>query len=454
MGARVLLVDDHVEMARLLADQLADEGYEVEVADGGAEALRIAGLRPPDVVITDLRMEEIDGLDVLAGIHAIDARTPVLIMTAFGAVESAVEAMRRGAWHYLTKPFHLDEVVLQVERALEGRRLKEDHAALSRLVGAREGLAGLVGNSPPMQRLYDLIERVAPAPLPVLVRGESGTGKELVARALHDRSPRAGHPFVAVNCTTLPDSLLESELFGHIKGAFTGAGNSRKGLFLEADGGTLFLDEIGDMPVALQARVLRVLEDQQIRPVGADSNRTVDVRVVAATHQPLETMVEQGRFRADLLYRLDGITLRIPPLRERREDVPVLAMHALARVRASFPASLARSLSPALLARLAQRPWGGNVRELHQLVRRMAVLATQEVLDLSDLEPTDLGSTGASPVPTAPDGAFMIAEPRPMRQVEDDYLAWVLDRLGGNKTRAAEVLGIDASTIHRRVAKR
>ncbi|HSP81205.1 MAG TPA: sigma-54 dependent transcriptional regulator, partial [Myxococcaceae bacterium] len=334
---RVLVVDDHEEMARLLADHLTDAGYTVDVATSGQEALAVVRGRVLDAVVSDLRMEEVDGFDVLAAVRSVDPTLPVLLMTAFGGVESAVEAMKRGATHYFTKPFRLDEVLLYVQRAIAERRLREENRALRQAAGERSSCAALVGRSAPMRALYELIERVAHSGAPVLVRGESGTGKELVARALHFEGPRRDGPFVAVNCTALPSSLLESELFGHVKGSFTGATTARRGLFLEADGGTLVLDEIGDMAPELQSRLLRVLEDGTVRAVGADASRKVDVRVVAATHQELEARIREGRFRQDLFYRLNVVPLRLPALRERREDIPLLVEHFVARSRQRNP---------------------------------------------------------------------------------------------------------------------
>ena len=453
----VLVVDDHVEMGRMLQDPLQDAGYRVDLAASGAEAQALLRTRVYDAVLTDLRMAEVDGLDVLEAAHRADPDLPVLVMTAFGGVESAVEAMKRGAFHYLTKPFRLDEVLLYLGRALEARALRSENRALRRETQAHaDGLGGLVGSSPAMRALYAQVQRLAPAAAPVLVRGESGSGKELVARALHSEGPRAGRPFVAVNCTALPQALLESELFGHVKGAFTGATGVRRGLFVEADGGTLLLDEMGDMPAELQAKLLRVLEDGEVRAVGADATRTVDVRVVAATHQDLEARIHDGRFRADLFYRLNVVSLHVPPLRERREDVPALAEHFLARAREKNPHSPVRRFAPEALAALAALPWPGNVRELENLVQRLVLLGARDVVDLDALRlhaPT-VADPAAAPSPLARALTPGAEDVVPLRQLESDYIAWVVARCGGNKTRAAELLGIDVSTIHRRERER
>jgi two-component system response regulator HydG len=442
---RILVVDDHVEMGRMLQEPLQDEGYTVELATGGAEAIALLRTRPFDAVLCDLRMEQVDGFDVLAAARAVEPELPVLLMTAFGNVESAVEAMRRGAWHYFTKPFRLDEVLIYLRRALEERRLREENRALRQAASGRSGLGAMVGRSASMRGLYELVEHVAHSSAPVLLRGESGSGKELVARALHSEGPRAAQPFVAVNCTALPHALLESELFGHVKGAFTGATTPRRGLFVEADQGTLFLDEIGDMPAELQAKLLRVLEDGEVRAVGADASRTVDVRIIAATHQELETRVREGRFRADLFYRLNVVTLRIPSLRERREDIPLLVEHFIARARGRNPRSKVTGLSPEVVAALGAMPWPGNVRELENLVERLVVLVPRETVELADLRlHAPVASNEAHPLAAAQQELW------PLRQLEGEYISWVVAHCGGNKTRAAEILGIDVSTIHRR----
>jgi two-component system response regulator HydG len=446
---RVLVVDDHVEMARLLADHLTDAGYTVDVATSGQEAIAAVRGRVLDAVVCDLRMEQVDGFDVLAAVRQADPTLPVLIMTAFGGVENAVEAMRRGATHYFTKPFRLDEVLLYVQRAIAERRLREENRALRQAVGDRSSYAALIGHSAPMRALYELIERVAHSPAPVLVRGESGSGKELVARALHFEGPRKDGPLVAVNCTSIPNALLESELFGHVKGSFTGATTPRRGLFLEADGGTLFLDEIGDMAPELQAKLLRVLEDGEVRAVGADASRKVDVRVVAATHQELESRVREGRFRQDLFYRLNVVPLLVPPLRERREDIPLLVEHFVAQSRKRNPRARLSGFSPEALAALATAPWPGNVRELENLVERLAVVTVQETVDLPTLQLH-------APAVTADAHPLSRAQARlmPLRQLEGEYIAYVVAQCGGNKTKAAEILGIDVSTIHRRERER
>ncbi|MCA9673462.1 MAG: sigma-54-dependent Fis family transcriptional regulator, partial [Myxococcales bacterium] len=383
-AVRVLIVDDHVEMARLVADHFGELGWDCQVVDGGAAAIAALGAALPDLVVTDLRMAGVDGLDVLAAARAADAELPVIVMTAFGGIDSAIEAMRRGAWHYVTKPVRLDELRLHAERALDERRLRREMRAL-RAAAPRDGLDAMIGRGAAMQAVYRLIERVAPSPAPVLVRGESGTGKELVARAIHQRGARRDRAFVAVNCTALPEGLLESELFGHARGAFTGATAPRAGLFVEASGGTLFLDEIGDMAPQLQARLLRVVQLGEVRPVGSDESRQVDVRIIAATHQDLEAQVKDGGFRSDLYFRLNVVPITIPPLRERVEDIPLLVDSFVARACERNPHSPARRFTPALVAALARRPWPGNVRELENLVERLVVMAATAEVGVEDL---------------------------------------------------------------------
>lgn len=439
----VLIVDDHVEMARLLADKLGQEGWSPQIADGGRAAVGALTASVPDLVITDLRMADVDGLDVLDAARALDPELPVIIMTAFGAVDTAIEAMRRGAWHYLVKPARLDELMLHVERAFTHRSLHRANAELR--VQTRHGLAALVGRSRKMRDLYALVERIALSSAAVLIRGESGSGKELVARAIHDSGSRRERPFLAINCTALPESLLESELFGHTRGAFSGATAARAGLFVEASGGTLFLDEIGDMTPALQAKLLRVAQLGEVRPVGSDESRIVDVRIIAATHQDLERRVEEGSFRQDLYYRLNVVPLAVPPLRERLDDVPLLvdAFHTAARAR--NPHSPVMAFAPEVVTALARYPWPGNVRELENLVERLVVVGTSAELGLAEL---------ASLAPALVGGRERFSLPRDrlatLREVEEEYIAWVLERCAGNKTRAAEVLAIDPSTLHRR----
>ncbi|HWO20741.1 MAG TPA: sigma-54 dependent transcriptional regulator [Kofleriaceae bacterium] len=447
MSRRVLIADDHIEMARLCADRLRDDGWEAQVVGGGAAAIAALQASVPDLVITDLRMADVDGLDVLDAARAADPELPVIVMTAFGTIDTAIESMKRGAWHYVVKPVRLEELALHVQRASEHRTLRRVNRALH--ATHRSGLAALVGKSAAMRELYALVERVALAAAPVLLRGESGSGKELVARALHEAGPRRERPFLAINCTTLPEALLESELFGHTRGAFTGAVSARAGLFVEASGGTLFLDEIGDMAPALQAKLLRVVQHGEVRPVGSDETRAVDVRVIAATHQDLEQRVADGRFRQDLFYRLGVVPITVPPLRERLDDVPMLAAHFLAAARARNPHSPVVRVAPEVVTAFSRYPWPGNVRELENLIERLVVMATSAEIGLAEL---------AALAPEIASGQDRFSLPRDrlatLRELEEEYIAWMLERCGGNKTKAAELLGIDPSTLHRRMRPR
>ncbi len=439
----VLIVDDHIEMARLLGDKLGEEGWAARVVDSGRAAIEALSTAIPDLVITDLRMAEVDGLDVLDAARAADPALPVIIMTAFGAIETAIEAMRRGAWHYVIKPARLDELVLHAARAVEHRSLRRENDQLR--VQSRQRMSALVGRSTTMRELYALVDRIALSSAAVLLRGESGSGKELVARAIHEAGPRRDRPFLAINCTALPESLLESELFGHTRGAFTGATSARAGLFVEATGGTLFLDEIGDMAPALQAKLLRVVQQGEVRAVGSDESRTVDVRLVAATHQDLEQRVREGGFRHDLFYRLNVVPIVVPPLRERLDDVPVLVEHFLAAARARNPHSPVVRFAPEIVTALARYAWPGNVRELENLIERLVVVGTTPELTLVEL-------TAMAPSLVGNQDRFSLPRDRlaTLREVEEEYIGWVVEKCGGNKTRAAEVLAIDPSTLHRR----
>ncbi len=442
MSERVLVVDDDREMADTVAEYLDGKGYRTEIAVGGRAALAALKKKEFDAVITDLPMDGVDGLDVLAAARAADPMRPVIIMTAYGTIDGAIDAVRRGAAQYLTKPFKMEEAALSLERALGERGLRRENAELRRAVEERLGFRNLVGKSAVMQQLYDLLERVSAISSPVLITGESGTGKELVARALHYGGARAKAPFVAINCAAITDTLLESELFGHQKGAFTGATESKKGLFVEADGGTLFLDEIGELPLPLQAKLLRVLESSSVRPVGGGVERKVDVRVVAATNRDLARAVAEKLFREDLYYRLHVIPIHLPPLRARRDDIPLLVDRFVKLFYEQQPAEPVREISQEVLRRLMDLPWPGNVRELKNAVERLLVLGRGRRIDLRDL-----ASAVPEPLPEAMAG--FAAEIVPLRVLTRRYVEWVLQQASGNKLRAAQLLGIDASTIYR-----
>ncbi len=385
MTKRVLVVDDEGEMAEMVADYLGERGYRAESVVGGKAAIAAMKKRSFDAILTDLRMDDVDGFDVLLASLASEPSRPVLIMTAYGSIDGALEAVRRGAADYLTKPFKMEEVALALERALATQGLRRENERLRKAVEERLGFRSLVGKSAVMLQLYDLLERVSASSAPVIITGESGTGKELVAKALHHGSARAEGPFVAVNCAALSAALLESELFGHVKGAFTGAVETKKGLFLEADHGTLFLDEMGEIPVELQAKLLRALETQSVRPVGGGGERKVDVRIVAATNRDLLRAVQEKRFREDLYYRLHVIPVHMPPLRARREDIPLLVAHFVARFAEQQPELPRREISSEVLRRLTELSWPGNVRELKNAVERLLLLSRGKRVDVRDL---------------------------------------------------------------------
>jgi len=438
--ARVLVIDDEPSMGEMVVDGLAERGYEATSVSSSKEAARLLESATDfDAVVTDLRMPGIDGLEILSIAKRAAPSRPVIVMTAYSAVDSAIESIRRGAYHYLTKPFKADELALFLERALEEAHLRKEAATLKLALRERYSPANLVGKSPAMRELADLIERVAATSVPVLILGETGTGKTVVARAIHAQGSRASAPFVTVNCAALPENLLESELFGHVKGAFTGATTARAGLFAEADGGALFLDEIGEMSPGLQAKLLHVLESNTVRPIGGTKERVVDVRVMAATHRDLRARVAASAFREDLLYRLEVVTIELAPLRHRRADVPDLLAHFLAREKAKHPQSPVSAFAPDALALLLDYAWPGNVRELEHLVERVVVLGRSAQVTAADLPPALRAPTAA---PSSFSGPVL-----PIREVQRRYAAWAYQQLDGRRMATAEKLGIDDKTL-------
>jgi two-component system response regulator HydG len=439
--ARVLVVDDELSMAETLADGLSDRGYSASAIAASRLAANVLEREPIDVLVTDLRMPHIDGLGLLAISRRLDVTRPVIVMTAYSAVDTAIESIRQGAYHYMTKPFKVDELVLFVEKALAESRLRRETITLRRALREQNGLGNLVDASAAMRDVCDLIERVADATAPVLILGETGTGKGLVARAIHAQGPRADGAFIAVNCAALPENLLESELFGHVKGAFTGATANRVGLIEEASSGTLFLDEIGEMTPALQAKLLHVLESSGVRAVGANKERTVNTRIIAATHRNLRERVKAGTFREDLLYRLDIVTIALPPLRLRRDDLPTLIAHFLEQTKKKHPQSPVEKLSPEVLTRFLQHSWPGNVRELEHVIERAVLLGRESSISAQDL-PTSLAEA-------TPEVISFTGEILPIRELNRRYAAWVYERLGGQKGQTAEKLGVDHKTLNK-----
>ena len=435
MTPHLLVIDDDAVTRELLTEVLQGEGYRVAACDSGRGALERATDERFDLAVTDVRMPEMDGIELTRALKACCPGIQVIVMTAFGSVETAVEAIRHGAFDYVSKPMNLDEIKSTVRRALAQRGLVE--ARKNGDGAAAETYGVVVGRSSAMVEVYRTVARVAASRSTVLIEGESGTGKELIAAALHRHGGRAGR-FVAVDCGSLADTLLESELFGYVRGAFTGAVGERKGLFEEASGGTIFLDEIGDIGAPMQAKLLRVLQEYEIKRVGGQEWLRVDVRVVAATNRNLEQLVQQGTFREDLFYRLKVVTITLPPLRDRREDIPLLAEHFLRRYAERNGKTISHFTDDAMVL-LTDYPWPGNIRELEHCVERAVTLASGQVLTPADLAPelrSTLEATLHRGTPT-------------LEEVKRRYLAYVLGETGGNVSRAASILGIDRRSLYR-----
>ena len=447
----ILVIDDDAAMRAMVADFLTAEGHRVTQAPLASEALRrlilpkeLGGeLCDVDLVLSDLNMPEMSGLDFISKFKEIRPAVPVILITAFGSIETAIEAIRRGAFDYTTKPFKLNEMSVTIARALKFYDLHLENIRLQGEIEQTQSYGKIIGKSPGMREVFDLIRRVAPANANILITGESGTGKERVARAIHDEGPRRQKRFVAINCTAIPEALLESELFGHAKGAFTGAIDRKRGLFEEADGGTIFLDEIGDMNLALQGKLLRVIQERKIRSVGDTLDRDIDVRLIAATHKDLKTAIRNGTFREDLYYRLSVIPIVIPPLRHRREDIPLLADHFLKKYAAANHSKV-KNFSSDAMARLISMPWEGNVRELENIIERIVVLARGPVVEEKDLpKPSEatidnfFEATQSGTLPTLED-------------VERRYFKFVLDKTAGRKEKAAQILGVNRRTLYRK----
>jgi two-component system response regulator HydG len=439
--ARVLVVDDDLALAETLADGLAERDFDAVACASSTEAAKRLDDEPFDALVTDLRMPAIDGMGLLARSKRAAPERPVIVMTGYGAIETAVDAIRQGAHHYMTKPFSTDELALFLRRALEDVSVRREARSLRETLRERVGFGSLVAASDAMREVLDVAARIADAATPVLIRGETGTGKTALARAIHAASGRAGRAFVAVNCAALPETLLESELFGHAKGAFTGATSARAGLFVEADGGTLLLDEVGEMSPGLQAKLLHVIETGTLRAVGASKERAVDVRILAATHRDLRERATAGSFREDLLYRLDVVTIEIPALRHRRDDIPLLTEKLLAEARAKHPRSPVERFGADAMARLMDYAWPGNVRELAHAIERVVLLGREAEVRASDL-PSSVTSARTADIPVALEGGVLS-----IREVQRRYAGWALEKLGGHKTRTAEALGIDTKTL-------
>ncbi len=448
MHGRVLVVDDEQSMCELLADGLTRRGFSVTWRLGGEEALETLAGEDFDCLITDITMRGLDGIKLCARVTGTRPDIPVIVITAFGSLATAIAAIRAGAYDFITKPFDIEEVALSLARAIQYRRLREEVRRLRQSVESTQGFAELVGDSRAMKAVYDLVGRVADTDTSVLILGETGTGKELVARTLHRRSRRRDGPFVAFGCGAVPESLVESELFGFCKGSFTDAKSDRTGLLLQADGGTLFLDEIGDMPGAFQAKLLRVLQERRVRPLGGDAEIPFDVRIVAATNRDLEAAVEENRFRQDLLFRVNVITVELPPLRARGNDVLLLAQRFL-KVFADRMGKAVTGIAPATAAKLLGYAWPGNVRELQNCIERAVALTEYDQITVEDL-PEKIRDYRSSHVIVAGDDPDELPT---LEEVQRRYIARVLEAVNDNKSLAARILGLDRTTLYRRLAR-
>jgi two-component system response regulator HydG len=448
MSARLLIVDDEQSMCDLVKADMHLRGYEVETSRRAEDAFARLQGGYFDVVVTDLNMPDMDGIELCDRIVANYPDVPVVVMTGFGSLDTAVAAIRAGAYDFVTKPLEMEVLAVAMERAVRHRVLQEKVRQLSQIVERGSRYAEMLGSSSAMQRVFEQLARLADADAPVLITGESGTGKELVARALHEQSARKEGPFVAFNCAAVPESLLESELFGHTRGAYTDARRDRKGLFAQADRGTLLLDEIGDLPLTLQPKLLRVLEDQRVRPVGSDEELDCDVRVVTSTNRDLHTALEEGRFREDLFYRINVVQIELPPLRARGTDVLLLAQHFLQDAAARSGKEVA-GLAEAAAERLLAYRWPGNVRELRNAMERAVALTQFEKLVVEDL-PERIRDYRASRLVLEGDDP---TELQPLEEVEREYIFHVLDAVDGNRTLAARVLGLDRKTLYRKLQR-
>jgi len=445
---RALLLDDDVDLLRFLQAELTDRGYHVTTAQSGHEALALVRAGQPfDVALLDVRMPGPSGLDVCRTLSSACPELPVVLMTGFGDMDAAIAALRAGAYDFLTKPFETDALDVVLKRAAEQRETQREVERLRNTSEEGDGFAGILGASPEVRRLSDIVQRISGSDASVLVTGESGSGKELVARAIHSLSKRSKGPFVAINCAAMPDHLLESELFGHERGAFTGARAARVGLLRRAHGGTLLLDEIGDMSLSLQPKLLRALQEKLIRPVGSDHEVSFDVRVVAATHRNLQQAVRTGDFRADLFFRLNVISIQVPPLRERGDDILLLA-HRFLREFARRDGKLIDGFAPEVERQLLRHDWPGNVRELRNTIEGAVTMARGQVVTLDDLPSLFRSAPREAVTESEPAGALL-----PLSEVERRHVLAILDAVGGNKSEAARILGVDRKTLQARLQR-
>ena len=441
---RILVVDDEEQMRDLLAKVLERKGFQTSVCGDGTEALAFLEKEPVDLVVTDVRMPGLGGMEALRAVKELNPDIVVIIMTAFGSIDQAVQAVKEGAYDYINKPFKIDEMLLTIEKALDERRLRHEVSTLRQELRTRYHFENLIGKSRPMQEVFGLIEQVAGSRSTVMVYGKSGTGKELVAKAVHYNSQRSTKNFVPVNCAAIPAELLESELFGHERGAFTGAIATKVGKFELATGGTLFLDEVGSMRLDLQAKILRALQEREVERVGGSRTIKIDVRVIAATNRDLKKAVEEGAFREDLYYRLNVVPITLPDLKDRPEDIPLLANHFVQKFGQESNSGI-REISKEAMAILISHTWPGNVRELENVIERAATLGRGPAVQPSDLPPHLAG--GTNPLERA------LAKEATLEDLEKDYIAMILRRTKGHQIRAASILGIDRRTLYRKIRR-
>ncbi|HXA49302.1 MAG TPA: sigma-54 dependent transcriptional regulator [Candidatus Acidoferrum sp.] len=446
MKKRILVVEDEEKLRRVIELQLTVAGFDVDKAANAEDALKIVDRA--DMVLTDLKLPNMDGLEFLGLIRRQNSVVPVVMMTAFGSVETAVGAMKAGATDFLLKPFSLDHLMQVVHKALEMRALRDENRQLKQELGRRYEFDNIIGRSPAMQEIFTTIERVGPTRATVLLTGESGVGKDLIARAIHFHSPRKDRPLVKINCTAIPENLMESELFGYEKGAFTGAQTSKPGKFEQADTGTVFLDEIGDVPAAIQVKLLRVLQEREFERLGSNTTRHIDVRLVAATNQDLRAALEQGTFREDLYYRLNVVPIDIPPLRERKQDIPFLANHFVKKL-AVDTGSQVETITDAGMEKLLSYHWPGNVRELENIIERSLVMAAGKQLDAGDIKL----ESAPRPRPQGSDGAPFLPAGLSLDEYEQEIIREALRRAEGNKSQAARLLGLTRNALRYRLTQ-
>jgi DNA-binding NtrC family response regulator len=444
MKPRILVVDDEEKLRRVIELQLSAAGYDVDKAASAEEGLRLA--ERADLVLTDLKLPGMDGLELLSAIRRQNMQAPVIVMTAFGTIEVAVQAMKSGAVDFLLKPFSLDHLMAVIQKALEVRALRDENRQLREELGKRYEFDNIIGRSPAMQEIFATIERVAPSRATVLLAGESGVGKDLIARAIHFHSPRRDRPFVKINCTALPENLMESELFGYEKGAFTGANTTKPGKFEQADTGTVFLDEIGDVPASIQVKLLRILQEREFERLGSNKTRHIDVRVIAATNQDLRAALEQGTFREDLYYRLNVVPINIIPLRDRMQDIPFLAEHFLHKY-AAEAGNRIETITPAAMSKLMSYHWPGNVRELENVIERSVVMCTGETLDAADIKLDN------APRPRNAGTELTLPPGMTLDQYEQELIREALKRANGNKSQASRALGLTRNALRYRLAQ-